>query len=108
MKFAIFGNTYQAKKSSHAVTLFKLLKKQGAEIGMCREFYQFLVSENMDIKADQLFDGDDFTADMVISIGGDGTFLKAAIKIGRVYHPANIPTTFTSIQAVEVCKRTSL
>ena len=29
MKFAIFGNTYQAKKSSHAVTLFKLLKKQG-------------------------------------------------------------------------------
>ena len=56
MKFAIFGNTYQAKKSSHAVTLFKLLKKQGAEIGMCREFYQFLVSENMDIKADQLFD----------------------------------------------------
>lgn len=49
MKFAIFGNTYQAKKSSHAVTLFKLLKKQGAEIGMCREFYQFLVSENMDI-----------------------------------------------------------
>ena len=32
MKFAIFGNTYQAKKSSHAVTLFKLLKKQGAEI----------------------------------------------------------------------------
>ena len=34
MKFAIFGNTYQAKKSSHAVTLFKLLKKQGAEIGM--------------------------------------------------------------------------
>ena len=78
MKFAIFGNTYQAKKSSHAVTLFKLLKKQGAEIGMCREFYQFLVSENMDIEADQLFDGDDFTADMVISIGGDGTFLKAA------------------------------
>ena len=53
MKFAIFGNTYQAKKSSHAVTLFKLLKKQGAEIGMCREFYQFLVSENMDSEADQ-------------------------------------------------------
>ena len=83
MKFAIFGNTYQAKKSSHAVTLFKLLKKQGAEIGMCREFYQFLVSENMDIEADQLFDGDDFTADMVISIGGDGTFLKAARRVGR-------------------------
>lgn len=29
MKFAIFGNTYQAKKSSHAATLFKLLEKHG-------------------------------------------------------------------------------
>ena len=83
IKFAIFVNTYQAKNSSHAVTLFKLLKKQGVEIGMFKEFYQFLVSENMDIKADQLFDGDDFTADMVISIGGDGTFLKAARRVGR-------------------------
>ena len=78
MKFAIFGNTYQAKKSSHAVTLFKLLKKQGAEIGMCREFYQFLVSENMDIEADQLFDGDDFTADMVISIDRKSTRLNSS------------------------------
>ena len=34
MKFAIFGNTYQAKKSSHAVTLFKLLKKQGANLAV--------------------------------------------------------------------------
>ena len=25
MKFAIFGNTYQAKKSSHAENLFRLL-----------------------------------------------------------------------------------
>ncbi|GAB6865872.1 NAD kinase [Bacteroides acidifaciens] len=37
----------------------------------------------MEIEADQLFDGDDFTADMVISIGGDGTFLKAARRVGR-------------------------
>ena len=42
MKFAIFGNTYQPKKSLHALRLFELLKKQGAEICMCREFYQFL------------------------------------------------------------------
>lgn len=83
MKFAIFGNTYQAKKSSHAANLFRLLKKQGAEVCVCREFYQFLISEHMKIEADQLFDGDDFTADMVISIGGDGTFLKAARRVGR-------------------------
>ncbi len=28
MKFAIFGNTYQAKKSSHALRLFQLLRRQ--------------------------------------------------------------------------------
>ena len=83
MKFAIFGNTYQPKKSFHAANLFQLLKRQGAEICVCREFYQFLISEQMEIEADQLLDGDDFTADMVICIGGDGTFLKAARRVGR-------------------------
>ena len=37
----------------------------------------------MDVHADYLFDGDNFTADMVISIGGDGTFLKAARRVGK-------------------------
>ena len=45
MKFAIFGNTYQAKKSSHAETLFHILEKHGAEVYLCREFYRFLVSD---------------------------------------------------------------
>ena len=51
---------------------------------MCRDFYQFLTAElKMDVHADYLFDGDNFTADMVISIGGDGTFLKAARRVGK-------------------------
>lgn len=84
MKFAIFGNTYQAKKSSHAATLFQLLEKRDAEIYVCREFYDFLVSDlNLSIRVDQLFDEDNFTADMVICIGGDGTFLKAANHVGN-------------------------
>lgn len=83
MKFAIFGNTYQAKKSSHAENLFHLLEKRGAEIYVCREFYRFLVSDmKLDVKYAGLFDGNDFSADMVISIGGDGTFLKAASRVG--------------------------
>ena len=66
MKFAIFGNTYQAKKSSHALRLFQLLRRQKAEVCMCRDFYQFLTAElKMDVHADYLFDGDNFTADSV-------------------------------------------
>lgn len=84
MKFAIFGNTYQAKKSSHAATLFNLLEKHGAEICVCREFHRFLKSDlKLNVKADNLFDEDYFDADMVISIGGDGTFLKAARRVGN-------------------------
>lgn len=83
MKFAIFGNTYQAKKSYHAETLFNLLKKHQAEIIMCRDFYHFLTIDlKLQITPDGLFDDDIFSADMVISIGGDGTFLKAASRVG--------------------------
>lgn len=84
MKFAIFGNTYQAKKSSHAENLFHILERYGAEVYICREFHNFLRSDlKLNIHADGLFDGDDFNADMVISIGGDGTFLKAASRVGN-------------------------
>lgn len=83
MKFAIFGNTYQARKSSHAENLFKLLAKHEAEVYVCREFYHFLVSDlKLNVRVADLFDHDEFNADMVISIGGDGTFLKAAQRVG--------------------------
>ncbi len=84
MKFAIFGNTYQAKKSSHAERLFSLLRAHGAQVCICREFHNFLTHDmHMRLSGAELFDGDDFQADMVISVGGDGTFLKAASRVGR-------------------------
>lgn len=88
MKFAIFGNTYQAKKSSHAENLFHILEQRKAQICVCREFHHFLTTDlHLNLPSAELFDGDDFYADMVISIGGDGTFLKAASRVGK----KNIP-----------------
>ncbi len=88
MKFAIIGNTYQAKKSSHAENLFRILERHNAQLCVCREFYHFLTADlHLDIPSAELFDEDDFHADMVISIGGDGTFLKAASRVGK----KNIP-----------------
>lgn len=84
MKFAIFGNTYQARKSSHADTLFHLLEQHGAQVCICKEYYRFLTGEHhLHIPHAELFEDDNFTADMVLSIGGDGTFLKAASRTGR-------------------------
>lgn len=88
MKFALFGNTYQAKKSAHVIRLLSILRRYKAEIYICREFYQFLTNEQkMDIQVAGVFEGNDFEADMVLSIGGDGTFLKAASQVGN----KNIP-----------------
>lgn len=88
MKFAIFGNTFQAKKSKHAENLFRILQSHNAELCICREFYHFLASDlHFQMPPAELIDDGDFEADMVISIGGDGTFLKAASRVGS----KNIP-----------------
>ena len=88
MKFAIFGNIYQAKKSSYAERLFRLLVRHNAQICICQEFYSFL-TENLHLTLPpvELFSHDNFDADIVISLGGDGTFLKAASRVGK----KNIP-----------------
>ena len=87
-KFALFGNVYQAKKSANVLRLLSILSKHQAEIYIQKEFYQFLTKDQkMDIQAAGVFENDDFSADMVLSMGGDGTFLKAASYVGN----KNIP-----------------
>jgi NAD+ kinase len=87
-KFARFGNIYQAKKSAHVLRLLSILGKHQAEVYIHKDFYQFLTKDQkMDIQAAGVFEGDDFEADMVLSMGGDGTFLKAASHVGK----KNIP-----------------
>ena len=87
-KFALFGNIYQAKKSAHVLRLLSILGKHQAEVYIDNEFYEFLTKEQkMDICVAGVFEDDNFEADMVLSMGGDGTFLKAASHVGK----KNIP-----------------
>lgn len=88
MKFALFGNTYQAKKSVHVERLLSILSQHNAEVHICSEFYRFLTNDlKISIRHAGIFDGNNFEADMVLSIGGDGTFLRAASRVGS----RNIP-----------------
>ena len=83
MKFALFGNTYQAKKSAHIERLLSILEKHEAEITISREFYDFLTEDqHLSIPDAHTFEGNNFEADMVLIIGGDGTFLKASSLVG--------------------------
>lgn len=88
MKFIIFGNTYQLQKAIQTEVLFKALNEKGAELYICKDYYDFLTKElNLKIRIAGLIKGNDFDADMAISVGGDGTFLQAASRVGE----KNIP-----------------
>ncbi|MBO4659426.1 MAG: NAD kinase [Prevotella sp.] len=83
LRFAIFGNIYQAKKSVSIQKILSFLSEKKAVVCVDREFYEFLTNGlHIDVKVDRVFEGDDFEADYVISMGGDGTFLKAASRVG--------------------------
>lgn len=84
IRFALFGNTYQAHKSAHVARLLEILRKRNAEICINNEFYEFLkLNKFINLSDMQVFQGNRFNADMAISIGGDGTFLKAASIVGK-------------------------
>lgn len=84
LKFAIFGNSFQAKKSACIRNILSSLMEYGAEISIDSEFYHFLVdTQHIAVEVHQVFRGSDFDADFVISMGGDGTFLKAASRVGE-------------------------
>lgn len=82
LRFAIFGNTYQAHKSASVPKILSFLYEKGADIYVDKEFYDFLtVEQHLEVNATQVFEGDNFDADFVISMGGDGTFLMAAARV---------------------------
>ena len=83
LKFAIFGNEYQAKKSTSIEKILDYLAQKGAEIYVENAYYEFLTrSQHIDVKAAGVFEDYNFDVDYVISMGGYGTFLKAASRVG--------------------------
>lgn len=83
LRFAIFGNTYQAKKSASVQRLISILEKHGASLLIDKAFYHYLTEElKINVSAESLIEGNNFDADFVISMGGDGTFLEAARHVG--------------------------
>ena len=84
MRFAIFGNKHQSKKSRSIGQLFCAITEYGDTFSIDQPFYEFLMSEGIEMpQPAELITGDDFTADIAISFGGDGTLLRTASRIGR-------------------------
>ena len=82
MRIAIFGKSYASGKQDEINTLFSSLQKYSPELLVDREFLR--VMQDMDIRLPEItvLSGNDFYADISLSLGGDGTFLKTAERIG--------------------------
>lgn len=88
LKFALFGNVYQHEKSAAIRCLLDSLRQRNAQISIDKEYFDFLKSKKL-IEADDIltFDDGDFEADFAISVGGDGTLLKTASRVGSRQTP---------------------
>ena len=88
LRFAIFGNIYQPKKSASIQLLADCLARHGDNISMEREFYNFLTDGlHLPLPTVSVFDGNNFEADFAVSMGGDGTFLRTASIVGQRQTP---------------------
>ena len=94
LRFALFGNEYQTKKSASAALLLGCLQQHEAEVFVERTFYDFLRQMHggepvVAALCDSMyvFDVLDFPVDYAISMGGDGTLLKTASHVGATGIP---------------------
>lgn len=85
MKVGVFGSEYQMEKQNIIKRLFEKLRSQEAEIYVDVDFYTFL-TDAFDYEppvTGLLADDDMSDLDLVLSIGGDGTFLRTAARVNR-------------------------
>ncbi len=83
MRFAIFGNPSISKLTGNEQNLFRLLDSLNDKIYVDQAYLQFLKQDmGLTIPYTDIIKDNSFSADVVISIGGDGTFLRTATRVG--------------------------
>ena len=87
MKIILFGKEHSEKSVELAKSLFAVLNEKKIPFLVDEGFYLSLQRQNIVLDEGTKCTSADFDANIAISIGGDGTFLKAADKIGS----KNIP-----------------
>lgn len=86
MKIAIFGSKHQKKEQVEK--LFGILNDNNVEIYLQEKFYYYLRDcHHLQYNVAGIIKNDEFDVDLVVTIGGDGTFLRTGSVIGK----KNIP-----------------
>lgn len=82
MKIALFGSKNQNKEQMEK--LFGILRKNNASIYIQEKFHNYLTSNlQLSYPVEGIIKDQNFNTDLAVSIGGDGTFLRAASYIGK-------------------------
>jgi NAD+ kinase len=83
MKIAIFGNVFRPIIHDHVKILIEYFKDKDVDLLLDKELYEY-VKQGKECCLDnvQMIVSDDFSADLALSIGGDGTFLNTAKFVG--------------------------
>lgn len=83
LRFALFGNVFQERKAAAAQKLLAVLMAYDAEIAVEEGFHEFMVQGlQIQVPPCRLIQSNDFDADFVLCMGGDGTFLDVASRVG--------------------------
>ncbi len=88
LRFALFGNLFQEKKSMAVQKLLAITEQKDIEVVVHRPFYEFMKERlRITVPKCEIIEGNDFTADYAICMGGDGTFLDVAGRVGAKQIP---------------------
>lgn len=82
-EIAVFGNCYQTGKERQLHLIFDKLEQMGVRLLIDVTFFHFLQEKTgLSPRHAELIADNDFAADVALSIGGDGTFLRTAERVG--------------------------
>lgn len=78
-RIAIFGQSFYPETEKYLVQLLEVLKTNGVEVIMEKEYFKLLKKENSvgDLQNIATFESLDKTVELFFTIGGDGTILSA-------------------------------
>ncbi len=84
MKFAIHGREFKPESKAHVQEIFDELDKNDLPVQISNSFARILSSSGISFKTQQFYDSrsEIFDADIVLSLGGDGTFLETLSHVG--------------------------
>lgn len=88
MRFAIFGKVSDRELNEQVIKLFHTIASCNDEISVESRYLEYVKSKApTPIPYNHIITGADFEADVVMSIGGDGTFLRTAARVGAKQIP---------------------